>query len=180
MIAEGFSANGTATAMTQRLNAATLLDRALIMMERHRRIPAIWAALTDGSITADEAAKLIGEWWSDSESPTSNLGRNGIRLVLVLFRRLQALEPPQRLPDVVTVYRGCSPRERKRPQGISWTLSRDKAEWFARRYAFGKPMIVLQATNPRGSVLCFIGDRAEREVIVDPKEITEFAIRDIT
>lgn len=166
--------------MTEPVNAASSLDAALVTMDRPKRIPAILTALRDKRITTDEAAKLVGEWWADYEFPTSNLGQWGIKFVLFLFRRLRELDPPQGLADIVTVYRGCSTRERKHPRGISWTLSRDRAEWFARRFAFGKPTIVLEAIISLGSILFVTHDREESEVIIDPKDISEFVVHKIT
>ncbi len=66
--------------------------------------------------------------------------------------------PP--LPENVTVYRGGD------PDGISWTLSRKVAVWFAER-----PNIeVHQRVIHRDRILFYSNDREEQEIIFDPDE----------
>ncbi len=49
------------------------------------------------------------------------------------------------LPDEFTIYRGVG---HKRKKGLSWTLSKDTAEWFMNRYE-GKNNHVLTAKVKR-------------------------------
>ena len=48
-------------------------------------------------------------------------------------------------------------------KGISWTLSKEKAQFFATR--FGRKGIVDEQFVNRADVACFIPDRKEQEVI---------------
>jgi hypothetical protein len=66
--------------------------------------------------------------------------------------------PP--LPESVTVYRGGD------PDGLSWTLSRKVAEWFAE----GSNTEVHQRVIHRDSILFYSNDREEQEIIFDPEE----------
>ena len=68
----------------------------------------------------------------------------------------------QNLGDSFTVYRGC--QEGLNEDGISWTLRREKAEWFANR--FQKDGVVLEKViTKQDAVALFIG-RNEPEVVV--------------
>ncbi len=55
--------------------------------------------------------------------------------------------------------------------GISWTLDREKAEWFATR--FTEDGVVYSAKVKSNDILYYISDRGEKEVIVDPKRLMQ-------
>lgn len=74
------------------------------------------------------------------------------------------------LPDEVTVYRGCFLNEQNRKQGfnLSWTLSREVAEFFAHRFnQAGRG--VFEATISKSRILGLFLDREEAEVLIDIK-----------
>ena len=52
-------------------------------------------------------------------------------------------------------------------KALSWTLSRDTAQWFANRY--GKTGTVYEATIDKKHIHALFLGRNESEVIVDPK-----------
>lgn len=63
------------------------------------------------------------------------------------------------LPNKFTIYRGASHED-----GISWTLSKGKAEWFKER--FGDPdAIVWKREVTKNDIVCYFNDRGEREMI---------------
>lgn len=88
-------------------------------------------------------------------------------------------EPPgiRKLPEIVTVYRGCS---RGRVRGVSWTTGRNVAE----RFAFGHRGIrvpnpvIASAIIPREHVFAVINNRSEKEVILDPKRLRQLKVED--
>lgn len=65
------------------------------------------------------------------------------------------------LPDPLTVYRGAG---RVDPYPFSWTLSRDKARWFANRFNTGGR--IYQATLAKPEVLACFLERGEAEIVV--------------
>ena len=65
------------------------------------------------------------------------------------------------LADTVKVYRGC--QKGINEEGISWTLKRDKAEWFANR--FSKDGIVLEKEISKSDIIAVFTGRNEFEVI---------------
>lgn len=66
------------------------------------------------------------------------------------------------LPDTVKVYRGC--QKGINEDGISWTLKRDKAEWFATR--FSKDGLVLEKEIQKKDIIAVFTNRNEYEVII--------------
>jgi hypothetical protein len=90
------------------------------------------------------------------------------------------------LPPKVTIYRGFV-RPGGTWRGWSWTLSRERAEWFARRPLdrIGAYRLSLHGlrVNPRAvphvatarvakrDVLAFLGERKEEEILVDPRRV---------
>lgn len=73
----------------------------------------------------------------------------------------EELEVLSKLPDRVRVWRGCT---RKNERGISWTLNREKAVWFANRYKAGGH--VLEKVVDKRRIVAYFGSRGESEVII--------------
>jgi hypothetical protein len=110
---------------------------------------------------------LLSAIWTDTENGFQNIEQ---------WRELFSSSRPSRnflmnedeqfifdnLADKFTVYRGC--QEGLNEDGISWTLKREKAEWFANR--FQKAGVVLEKEiTKQDAVALFIG-RNESEVVV--------------
>lgn len=74
------------------------------------------------------------------------------------------------LPERITIYRGTVEAEHwSGDYGISWTLSRDKAVWFATHGRFRNhrsPAIILSATLRKHALAGLLADRDEPEVLV--------------
>lgn len=51
------------------------------------------------------------------------------------------------------------------PNGLSWTLDREKAIWYAKRFRLPKPCL-LEAELPTELILCYLGKRGESELVV--------------
>jgi hypothetical protein len=66
------------------------------------------------------------------------------------------------LPSKITVYRGYQPRKNK--NGLSFTLDREKAEWFANR--FWKTGKIWVRTVSKDNVFAYTNDRDEKEIII--------------
>lgn len=125
--------------------------------------------------------KAVAQAWSDSE-----------RTDFMLWADLLSAQRPGReqmmsdderaelasLPDRVTVWRGVN--EFNRIAGISWTLDREKAFWFARRWMDPDhegpdPMehhrCVIEGRVLRSRMMALFDNRNEREVIVFPRYV---------
>ncbi|NBR23906.1 MAG: hypothetical protein EBU08_09095 [Micrococcales bacterium] len=110
---------------------------------------------------------LLASVWTDTENAWQNLDE---------WRKLFNSSRPKRqrlmdrdevlaydnLPDTVKVYRGC--QKGINEDGISWTLKRDKAEWFATR--FSKDGLVLEKEIQKKDIIAVFTNRNEYEVII--------------
>lgn len=113
--------------------------------------------------------RLVREAWEDTEFPHANES---------MWRELFESERPQRhemmdseeiealaaLPEVVVIHRGYSGEEGE--DGMSWTLDRDKAEWFSKRFSHrGEPQVVTRQIS-KDNILALILTRQEQEVLI--------------
>ena len=80
----------------------------------------------------------------------------------------------EELDDTVTVYRGVTSHNAKNIKALSWTLDREKAEWFAHR--FNEDGTVYEAEIDKQHILALFNGRNESEVIVDPKFLMDIRI----
>ena len=72
------------------------------------------------------------------------------------------------LPDKFTVYRGVAIG--RNPNGLSWTKSKSKAEWFSHRFDKNNNIGYVQsAIADKQNVLAYFNSRDEDEIVVDPK-----------
>lgn len=71
------------------------------------------------------------------------------------------------LPDEVTIYRGVTSNNLDGVEALSWSLSPEKAEWFATRFSSIKGR-VYSATISKNDIFAYFGLRGEQEVIVNP------------
>lgn len=101
----------------------------------------------------------------------ANWSRWSVKDLRQLFKmadreKLLAAGDPLPPGDTFTLYRGVSgaPR-RRRPKGLSWTSSPEKAEWFASRLPLPDPA-VYRATVRREDVLAYSNGRSEEDFLV--------------
>lgn len=75
----------------------------------------------------------------------------------------------------IKLYRGVN--QGGKPNGLSWTISKEKAEWFANRWSnYGVKdgeVYTMLITNP-SCILAYFSDRNESEVIVDTIKIKDW------
>lgn len=73
------------------------------------------------------------------------------------------------LPPTVEVYRGVCHPDPACHRGLAWTLDRERAQWFADRFAClheDAAPIVLEQSVDRSEILAYFAERQEAEVIV--------------
>jgi len=108
-------------------------------------------------------AELLTYNWVLTENPSVNM-KHWIKLFKYFTEKKELLMSEQELeffnnlPEEITIYRGADTIE-----GISWTLCKEKAEWFAKRY--NKNGKVFEKTVKKHDCLCFLNDRKEEEII---------------
>jgi hypothetical protein len=108
---------------------------------------------------------LQSVWEHDHRHVSAAAGK---RVNLEAMFRYAAFSLPEDIPETVTVWRGTSALPRAQAvRGVSWTLDRDLACWFAMRFADrnGSPLL-LTARVPRSEILLYTDERSEREAVI--------------
>ena len=120
--------------------------------------------------------ELVSSVWSDTENVWQctdlwdrilDTSRPGHEAMMDAEERTQFAA----LPETLRVYRGIDADQGTR-YGRSWTLDRDKAVWFATRFA-PECSLLLTATVERSDIIALLLGRGESEVLVNPADLTE-------
>lgn len=111
--------------------------------------------------------ELLSDVWSNSENIWQNLKEWKKLLSSERKGKGAFMDKDERkiynaLPDTVIAYRGYLPG--KNINGISYTISKEKAEWFANRW--NKKGKVLTMRVPRKKVFAYLNGRNEQEIII--------------
>ena len=119
------------------------------------------------------AAYLDGAW---SNTHAAVIRSAGSRARLSRLFEYAEFEIPETLPETVTCWRGTSHVSvTQAKRGISWSISRDVAAWFATRFADSHPRskaLLLKTTIPKSHILYYSDGRQEKEVaLVRPPQV---------
>lgn len=143
----------------------------LIMVSSPYRIQ--YLDLIKNDITTQELSESLSWIWIDTEFPNQystelllNLFELADKQTLMNEEELNGLKI---LPNEVVVYRGVQ-TERAKVKGMSWTLNKDKAAWFANRWKKGK---VYRATIKKNAIIAYFKERSEEEIVVNPRKLKE-------
>lgn len=121
-------------------------------------------ALFRARIPPREFGEALDLAWSLSHaSVLDSVNRGELRAMF----RYSDFSIPSDFPPLVQAWRGFADvplAEGKR--GLSWTLNRDVACFFAMRFETRKQPLVITASVPRSAVLHYTNDRQEHEVIL--------------
>lgn len=120
-------------------------------------------------------AELLRCAWIDSEAPNKDVNVSQAE-VLRWFANAKKenlmskedFNTYTNLPELITIYRGVGSHSRR--DGLSWTIDKEKAVWFSKRFSEG---YILHGTVDKKDVLAFFDDRNEKEIIVSPKKVKE-------
>jgi hypothetical protein len=147
--------------------AAREWDRFVFLHERPYRLDALLQVLPKLTGTR-KGWKLIEEVWTDAEGVGINFdawetifSSGGARLMMNTKER-RAFDV---LPESVEVYRGAKHKHRR---GFSWTLSREKAEWFAQRFDMRGAVLLSRTIAPARDALALLLGRGEDELLLRP------------
>jgi len=147
----------------------------LYLIERPYRIDAL--IKIRNRITDAQYWRCLGEFWEDAEYPHQRFTTwlrlfKSKRRYRPLMMRRKDRKFFEGLPKTLTIYRGYQHGIHRHKMGLSWTLSKEKAVWFAyRRPENGKPMVALGRCR-KADVFCYTNGREEDEIIIDPAHIT--------
>jgi len=141
--------------------------------ERPYRLQAFIDAMSRGLLyPVASSVELLRQVWMDAEAPGINL-RIWVKLFQMINSNLKShlMDEEERehlasLPAAITIWRGVRKPPEKR-YGISWSLSRERATWFAKRFAAnGSKPTLYNAVIPKEVVTAYLDGRNEQEVIV--------------
>lgn len=146
----------------ERLVGEGKLGDAIWHYERPWRMLMLHRWWKTGRVDRDRLRVLLPDIWRDTEQP-HQFGRKPSELFRAAGPELLSDAPvPWATGDVLTVWRGG------RPQGISWTLDRKRAEWFAGRFD-GES--VWRGTIEASKVWAYFERRNEQEVVLNPRRL---------
>ena len=134
-----------------------------------------WIVDGDLLLYAADPRRIVAYVWTDTEGPSQQQGEwiDVFSSVVDLFGRVS--DTDEKLSGELSIFRGRSGDEEL--PGMSWTLSREKAEWFAGRFPqYGEP-VVYSATVRAEEALGYFTGRGESELVVDPETLR--ALRDV-
>lgn len=129
-------------------------------------------------LSRKDFSEILASAWIMCEAPHNDLDMSINKLVAMF----QSVDPKtlmdedeyrefQGLGDTLTVYRGVTAYNAENIKALSWTLSRQTAEWFAHR--FGEDGTVYEATITKEHIYALFNGRNESEVIVNPQYLTD-------
>ena len=130
------------------------------------RIPILM--IIKDSISKKQFSQSLAELWMDTEFPH----QNGVSVMVNLFELADKKDLMSskekiflmKLPKEITVYRGLQRGAKLR--GLSWTLNKDKAKWFAKR--FDRQGKVYSAKIEKRKVFAYFNGREEEEIVLNP------------
>jgi hypothetical protein len=142
--------------------------------EKPYRVGALTRARRKG-LVGKNYWKLVGAVWRDSENIHQNL-RTWRRIWSAADLDRNAVmdkedqEAFANLPDKLTIYRGTP---YPRPPGMSWTLDREKAAWFANRFYLANGAYLLTGTIQKDDAKAVFLSDGESEVVALRVQVTE-------
>ena len=127
-------------------------------------------------LSREDLSELLADAWTRAENPNMDVNVTKAELVKMFKESdrevLMTLEERIRLSelaDKLIIYRGVTTFNAKNIKALSWTVDRQKAEWFAHRY--GESGTVYKTEIDKAKVLAYFIHRGESEIIVNPKDL---------
>lgn len=120
-------------------------------------------------MSSEDFSRLLGTAWTSQENPNQDINVSvdeARELFLAADKKYlmdeEELEKYEALPETLLVFRGVA--EGRNPDGMSWTNSKSKAEWFASR--FGGNGYLLKKKIRKSDILAVFTRRDEDEIVV--------------
>lgn len=151
------------------------------LMDKPARIPALYEV--HERMSPEVFWQVFSHVWTYNETCFMHL--HAITEMITIERvlspaRLRVMDSTERFTydqfanrkgGMVKVYRGAARHgTADNLRGFSWTISRDKAVWFAKRYGVENPVLLAGKVKAR-DILFFTNSRGEQEVFVMPGRV---------
>jgi len=128
-------------------------------------------------IPVEQIGKLLSWIWTATEFPNLNGVSRWIKLFQMVDKSTlmneEELQGYNALPDEVVAYRGILTGKGK-ARAMSWTLSKEKAEWFAGRWGHGGQ--VYSAKVKKQNIFAYFTGRGEDEIVVNSRKLLEVVL----
>lgn len=144
----------------------------IFLHERPYRVRALRSAMRRG---AGNMHEQIAATWTDSENIFQHRS-SWLEIWTALLNPHRTMDEDEQarydaLPETVTVHRGIRGRRLSR-RGLSWTLDKERAVWFAKRFTKKENQpVVLTAQVKKEKILALFDSRQESEVVILPKHL---------
>jgi hypothetical protein len=166
-----------------------MLDRAISkkdweaiiwLHERPFRIQAFFKYVAQKVESDKKYWKMLSNVWTDSENQFEYYTL--LKLMLTSNRKHKEClmvskdrDFLKKLPETdIQIYRGYSSEYPKKKDGMSWTLDRDKAIWFANRLrSRGRRRILLSGLADKKNIHAYFSDRNESEIVIFPEHVRQ-------
>ena len=160
--------------LTQRINESKDITTIMLMVTKAYKLEFVYKARKFLSI--EDFSKALFDSWVDAEftNTSSGLSLTQLRSLFTAIKPEYAMSEEeysiyQSLPNEVVIYRGVGQRNKNRIKVLSWTLNKNMAEWFAKRYlgTLSKNGWVYKAKIEKEHIFAY--SARDSEVIVDYK-----------
>jgi len=146
-----------------------------------------WDEIDDEEISN----KIFRDSYIRMEYPKYNCGYDTIMMMFRLRSNpsLMMTEDEKKiideLPDVVKIYRGVNVEkgdtldldEDTYDMGISWTIDKERGEWFGNRFNHeGRECYLLEGEIKKSDIICYFNSRKEDEVIIYPFQLKKLNV----
>lgn len=158
------------------INKCEDLSGLLSLIRKSYRLTYLLYMIKEKIITKKECGNFLAEHWTIIENLSTDTNvKKAAALSWIRAADKDKLMDKGELkkynafPEILTVYRGCGTMKALR--GMSWTLSEEKARWFADRFATGQGGVTYRAKIRKEDIVAYMNNRGEQEVIVDYRKI---------
>lgn len=158
----------------------------IFLHERPFRASALYRLAVDrgAEISNEDYWELVGSVWTDSENIWQNEDEWEYLFASQRPGREHMMDEEERaafaaLPDTLTVYRGC--HRELNEDGLSWTLDRERAAWFAKRFANvteSDPIVHVGDVRKADVMAHFLGRNESEIVLINPDVIRRDHLED--
>ena len=136
------------------------------------RLTFIYFLYREKICTKQECGNLLGKNWVLLENVSADINVRKRSVIDLLSAATKEeimtdgeLKTYKSFPKILTIYRGCDKREALK--GLSWTLSKDTAIFFAERFGNKDKGQMYSAEIDKENALAYFNSRGEQEVVVD-------------
>lgn len=166
---------------TDRIANAEKLEQCLNAVNKGNRFDFLNFLHKYGVITDQECADMVYSIWTMQER-FYNCGMAKTKMIKFMKMAEKTLVLPEdiaKLPDdsMITIYRGVKENDYK---GLSWTIDRNIAEWFAKRFSYNVNKVYLFSGQlKKRDIIAFFDCRNENEVVCDYRKIKDVQCEEI-